>query len=256
MGSHHLEEGDIQALLDGELPQPRAAAALRHIGSCQACATVYDDLEEASTSLTAALALLDDGRPAFRPTLNPPSAARRRPWGAISLAKAATFLLIFGAAASATLPGSPLRRWIVGRAEQPTAVALDQRVGANEQVTEPTGEPPLEAGTAAAPELGRLRIVLTRPERGMTVRAVLVESPSGGAYIVGDAASAQFDGTTGRVEVIDATGGQLRIEIPRAAVTASVEIDGRVYLVKEGDSLRLMDADPRISGGDLEFRIE
>jgi hypothetical protein len=40
--------------------------------------------------------------------------------------------------------------------------------------------------------------------------------------------------------VVNAGAGELEVEIPRAARAATVQVNGRVYVAKDGDSLRVL----------------
>jgi hypothetical protein len=58
-------------------------------------------------------------------------------------------------------------------------------------------------------------------------------------FASGPAADASFSAAAGTIEVIGVPSGELRIEIPRSVVSASIVIDGRTYLEKDGDTLRV-----------------
>jgi hypothetical protein len=249
----HLEEGEMQALLDGELRDAAAADAHYHLAVCGICSAGVDELRRASIVLASAIPLLDGARGPSRAVFIPPSTLRGA-WVGAMLPRAAVLLLGFTTAAAAVIPGSPLRGWLADQlTPAPRAVTLTERV--EDRAPTPSAvDAPVQSGISVEPERGRLRIVLTRPASNLRIRALIVDAPRGGAYAVGDSANARFRSEAGTVEVIEASGGELRLEIPSLATSATVELDGRLYLTKEGDQLRLMVASDDTAGAEVLFR--
>ena len=109
----HLDEGMLLAYADGELSPGEREEVREHLEDCTACTTELEGLRSAAGALTGALGLLDRPAPA---TVSPEQlrwrarrpAPARRGWAA--LPRAAVLVLGFAAAASATIPGSPVRR--------------------------------------------------------------------------------------------------------------------------------------------------
>jgi anti-sigma factor RsiW len=254
----HPDEGALQAFADGELPAEERLAVETHLADCAACRAELDGLRAAAARLRAALRLLDP--PAARPLARPPSMARpRRPgWAHAALPRAAVFLVAFAAVASATIPGSPVRAWIESLGGgAPAQVALQQGDPEPEAVALAAAAPEtVEAGVSVLPVDGRVRVLLENPSPELQVRAVVTESRSAGVYASGDAASARFRTGPGRIEVADAGAGELRIELPRSALRATVEVNGRAYLVKEGDQLRLSVPAQERSETEVTFRVQ
>lgn len=252
----HLDDGALQAFLDGELAADEATAAQDHLAACQLCSATFESVRDASHQVAAALALLDrEARPG-RIGLTPPSITRRRwRWGGVAVPKAAILLIAFGAVASATIPGSPVRHWLATRLEAPAPpIALDERTASPAGVESTLAASP-ESGVSVEPVDGQLRILLTRPDPELLVRARIVDSVRGGAYGIGGTAAARFSTAAGTVEVIDAPAGELRIEIPRRATSASMIVDGRLYVIKEGERLRRAGAPATDAQAELVFRI-
>jgi hypothetical protein len=208
------------------------------VAACSACGEELDELRQASMVLSAALPILDTGR---RPSQSVFAAPIRRKtkWFQVALPRAAVLLLSFGAVAAAAAPGSPVRAWIEARISL-TPTAVDGGRVDPASLSASREEPIVQSGVSVEPSGGRLRIVLTRPTSDLRIRAIIVEAARGGAYAIGDSAQAHFRTSAGEVEVIDASGGELRLEIPSGAASATVELDGRLYLTKEGDQLRLL----------------
>jgi Putative zinc-finger len=255
----HPDEGALQALLDGELDLDEMLRVETHAAACDDCGIQLNELRVASATLSTALALLDRGsvaEPLPAATLSPPPSTRRPPvWGAAPLRRAAVLLLTFAAAASATIPGSPIRRWIGERlAPRPVAVVAEPEI---EQPvpTLAVGAPP-ESGVSIQPAAGRLRFLLSGATPELQVRVLLTDSPRGGVFAIGDGSSARFRTAQGTIEVFDAGGGEIRVEIPRSVQSASLVVDGRSYLVKDGDQLRLEVPARDSSAAELLFQID
>jgi hypothetical protein len=98
-------------------------------------------------------------------------------------------------------------------------------------------------------------VVLTNSARGLLVHARLVPGPQAEVYATGRAAGARFRTGPGRIEVVDAGPGEVRVDLPRDAQAAVVEVNGRTYVAKEGDRLRMLvpEADP--SAAEAVFRV-
>ncbi|HUE96505.1 MAG TPA: hypothetical protein VMN39_07580, partial [Longimicrobiaceae bacterium] len=228
-----------------------------HLAACPECRERLADLRSGNRALSAALALLDPVVVA-----GPATPARSAPtfWSRSrrELPRAAALLLTFAAAASATLPGSPVREWISGAFDRPQReLALDTPppVPARESAARITADSP-EAGVSVPIDNGRLRVIVTGAAAGVRVRASLVEGRLGGVSASGDAAGARFETGVGVVRVTEVSGGELRVEIPRAATAASIVIDGRTYLEKEGDAIRVDTALEEAPGSEVLFLVK
>lgn len=253
----HVEEGVLQALADGELDAAAAERVERHLSDCAACRNELDALHQASLALSGALRELD--RPVMAPTPFRAPAARRSPsWsGWSALPRAAVLVLGVAAAASATIPGSPVRNWMESLIQrEPNAVASR----ASDATIESAGAPPQavvspEAGVSVAAEGGAIRVVVTDAGTGLLVTAVLADGDRGGVYATGPAAEARFTTGPGRIDVQGAESGGVRVEIPRGAASATLTVNGRVYVTKDGDSLRLADPARGASDTRVTFRV-
>ncbi|MEX2571788.1 MAG: anti-sigma factor [Gemmatimonadota bacterium] len=255
----HLDDGVLLAMLDGELDDVERREAQQHLTQCESCRRVYTETQSAASTVGAALTLLDRPAPARQRLAPAPSATvRRRIRGAAPMRRAAVLLVSFAAAASATIPGSPVRQWIGERLQPiPAPTAIDSASEPPPSVAAASsGAADLESGVSVAPAEGRLRIVLTGASTALQVRALLTDGQRGGVYAAGEAANARFDTGVGTIEVIGASAGELRIEIPRAAATATVVIDGTTYLVKDGDQLRLAVSQQDSAAAEVSFRVQ
>lgn len=136
----HLDEGTIQAFLDDELPSRERAAAAAHLVRCDACRRSHDELSRVAATFATGIAALDVAPPVARtPGL---AAPRRLRLLTPSLARAAGLVLLLAAAASAAVPGSPVRQWLAGDPEPVPEPA------ATEATTGPAVRPPSPAPVA------------------------------------------------------------------------------------------------------------
>src|SRR5688572_11458897 len=117
----HIEQGDLQAYLDDEVGARAEIDA--HVHSCAECAAELGRLREASTLFASAMHGMDTQAPVFSAlaelkhsngaaAVAPKRQPARVPLVRVPLARAALLLFGFAAAASATIPGSPVRAWL------------------------------------------------------------------------------------------------------------------------------------------------
>jgi hypothetical protein len=264
----HVNEGVLLALEDGELPADEAVRVAEHLEECELCREELSLLQDAAFLLRRELDVGDVAAPAVSDTTI--QSLRRRAgastvrrgggrWG--DLRRAAVLVLGFAAAASATIPGSPVNRWIRDLV-QPEPAA---RVAAERETEATAVAPPSavesdtfadETGVSVLPEGGAVEVVLRDASAELRVKAVLVEQPRAGVFAAGSASSARFSTAPGRIEVTGAAGGELRVELPRAARVATVEVNGRRYISKEGDQLRLTVPADDGAGAEVNFRVQ
>lgn len=223
----HLDDGTLQAFLDDELPVRERSEAAEHLLGCEECRGVRDELVRAHAVVTEALSLLDTAAPSRAA----PVRGRRR-FGGGSLAKAAGLTLLLAAAASAAVPGSPVHEWIVravesGPEEAPNPVA---------EAPSPAPEP-VPVGVSMIPT-GVVEVVVTRSP-GTTLRLVETDGASVGVSALGAEQDPVFRTGPGRIEVRDAVGGEVVVELPRSLAAARLVVDGQVFARKEAGELQL-----------------
>jgi hypothetical protein len=234
---NHMDEGLLQAYVDDELPGEERVSVERHLGDCLTCRSELRDLRSAAAELTRGLLLLETAGPRARQyaVISPRTKPARGSWGLSMLPRAAVLVLGLGTAAAAMVPGSPLYRWL-----RPTPeVAQVQRTAPI-----PAAAPaPMataaaaEAGVSIEPVNGEVLVALSAaPE--LSIRASLGESGRAGVFATGPAAEAHFETAPGRILVSGARAGELRIEMPRTAIT-TVTVNGRQYLRAEGGEINL-----------------
>jgi anti-sigma factor RsiW len=244
----HRTDETLLAYLDGELAEGERAACEAHLSGCGTCAASLANLRSASRQLAEALETLDvSGVPAAPPRAR---VDRRRRWAPRTFAKAAVLVIAAAGAATAAVPGSPLRAWIGEAVERVAGLFGGEPAAIQEEARARAVDLP---GVAVAPTGGAggvVRIELTRPHPDAIVRVRLVEGERAAVW----SERARYRTGPGRIEVVEAGAGELRIEIPRSAREARVEVDGRLAVLKEGPELRLVAAGVDSAGAEVLFR--
>lgn len=222
--SAHPADGDLRALLDGELPAVQRLEVEHHIRACAMCRARLSALESASQETTALLKLLPTGTPDLR--IETIVSRARRPrlrWGAI----AAGLALVVATVAGAT----------VGR---PYVRALAARIRA---VVHPAS--PARAAPPEPRDIGKVGIAFVPgPQADITFDA----SQSAGALRVSlaDTAKLVIDPTasvTYRVYpggvVVHNRGSEASYDIvvPRHAPHVRILVAGRLLFEKSGSSI-------------------
>ena len=254
----HLDEGVLQEMVDGELPPGARAEADAHLSGCAVCAGELAELRSLNARTSALLGMVE----APAPVLAAQAAFARHRRGAVpfvaarrALSRAAVLVVGVAGVAAAAVPGSPVREWVEKRVSPrpapPVPVMLPEEAPA--AAPEPLRAP---SGVSILPDAGRIRIVVTGSSPRLRVRTRLSSAPQASVLATGAAAGARFRTSPGRIEVVGAGAGEVRIDLPRSATSAFVEINGRVYAAKEGDVLRALA--PRVDGTAAEpvFRAD
>ncbi len=260
----HPNEGLLQAFIDGEVAGDERARVAAHLEQCAQCRAELNELRVAAAAFSAALARsdlapdLERARAAVaarsvrtaRPRM--PEVLRLIPREPARVAvvrraflRAAVLVLLAAGAVSASVPGSPVRRFFVNLWHQTTRLfaprttasrALPPRVRFEPQ---PAPAPAPPAGVSVLPRDGVVHILLHEPAPGLRVRVRVVPGARAASVEAsGPAASAVFRTGPGRIEVNGAGAGDLRITIPRVADRALVEVDGKTLFSKDHDLVR------------------
>ncbi len=272
----HPGEGVLQAFIDGELAAEESARVAAHLEECADCRGALEELRAAATLFSTAVRR-GDVAVAERDLTATSAAIRRRaearrarpalqilPGGAArgvavrrAFLKAAVLVLLAAGAASAAVPGSPIRRFFVGLWHETTRLlGLGPTVPAApvpvRLAPAPAPAPALPSGVSVLPEDGQVRIVVRDAARGLRVHVRVLDTDRASVEADGPAASAHFRTGPGRIEVSGGGAGDLRIGIPRSVNHASVEVDGKpVFALDAGRSRRLAPADT--AGGEDVF---
>lgn len=251
----HPHDGDLRALLDGELGRGDAERIREHLSGCSTCRARRDELRGAEETVRRALAGtgptvdLEAARRSVKRRLEAdPRQAPRRPRPALARA-AAVALVLLGAAAMA-VPGSPVRGWLDGLFD-PDPAPDPPAVTAQDPASGTGGGDAGPAEIRLAPASGSVVVELVDAEPGTRVLVVRVDRESGG---VTAGTGARFRTATGRTVVTGAS-GEVRVEIPRGAATARVIANGRVLLRKEGTDTDFPSVEPESSDAGTLFIV-
>jgi anti-sigma factor RsiW len=203
----HVEEGRLQALLDGELDEVSAADARRHIDGCAECRGQLEELRRDEQLLASVLPSIDHPVPRMR-------APRRRPlrWAAAI----ALFLLAAGTAYA--IPGSPVRRFV------------DRLVG--RPVGEEAPRSPEVAGVAL-PYGQRFSIMFSAPRAPGVLTITLTDGATIDARRRGGAATFTAEIDRLRIETASAP-TDFEIAIPRDAPWVEILVGPRRIFLKDG----------------------
>ncbi len=222
----HLDDGGIVALRDDNTADPSAYA---HLDECATCVVEVADATTRSTLIAGALASLDrpidvpSAKAATRARLDQARTRRAAPaWRRWPLGRAAVLLLASAGAVSA-LTWSPLRSlW----APAPTVPASAPETVEAPATQENLAREATTGGIAVPVTGGRIEVIVRGTTPGSMLEVAWTAEAT--ARIVAPTGS-DFTYADGRIEV-DAAAGGLRIELPRAASAASLEVDGRLYV--------------------------
>lgn len=238
----HLDEGQVQRLVHGELAPSAATAVREHLAACSDCVSLVAEAERSDGEVAGLLRLLDHTPPRVdvRALMSRAPVAHAA-WGRW----AAGLLLAAGAAGAAyAAPGTPFKGWITSVLE-----SIGER-GPGTPRTRPSTVAPTAAVSGIAVAPGRaLLILFTSAEGAGTARIALIDgadvtvrTPIGGATFTSD---------VDRL-VIDNRGSSagFDIDIPRSAARVEIQVAGRrVFLVQNARVVTATapDADGRYS---------
>ena len=265
----HVDEGRLQAYIDGELPIADRAALESHLATCDACRLELDELRRIGVELHAALVATDmvagtvsahrivserhaalGGAPAAANDIDKRRMRRNALGSSLRLArtgllKAAALAALLVGAASAAMVDSPLREWLEDAWDRVTGDASsDGDVGtapvAPPVVTPAPVQEPLD-GFRFPPADGSAQIALRGLDfgAGTEVRVRLIDAPIAAVYAP-PGANVQLSRSAGGLDVLVARGtgaGTYVVELPRAVARATVEVNGRVLFRKIDDEL-------------------
>jgi hypothetical protein len=200
------------------------------------------DLETAREAVRARVA--SGSEEATQPAVVGRIGPRRLRW---TLSRAAGLILVTAAGAAAAIPGSPVRQWLTeaftawSGGATPSATTDAASVAATTE----------DAGVRLAVESGPVRVVVEGLPPGSEVRVRLV--PGSEAAVFAPVGS-RFTSAERRIEAV-VTEGPVRVELPRAVVPASVEVNGRVYLRNTLEGPNVLAPTWERDGSDLVLRL-
>jgi anti-sigma factor RsiW len=239
----HATEGLLQAYLDDEVADAARAEIAGHLDACAACAAEAEALVAVNAQAHQALMMLDAPVSASAALVSvrqrAAAAPARRGAGGLrgSLSRAAGLVLLTVGAASAAIPGSPVRSWLAGAWDRVSSLFVGDR--AVQVVETPVAPPPAEAApeayAAVALAEGQVRVLVSAPTGPATIRVRLVAGQR--AAFQSTDTSVRFVSATGRLEITGLGAGEATIDLPRSARLATVEIAGRTVVRAEDGRL-------------------
>lgn len=263
----HPDDGRLRALIDEELADADERAVRLHLEDCEACRSRTAELEARAMLVSRALEQLDTVAPTsaardavleriessprgeqvgpiwhVAPVERPRSESRARPFRT-PLARAAVLVLLLGAGVVTALPASPVRGWIVaGWARAIDLLDSPDNAGtpvgpSDATLPTPDGNVGAQDGTLAGVRLDAQGEEISIELRGMGSGGLIVVRivPGGEAGAFADD-PATFRTGEGRIEVLDAA-DLVFVDLPQNAAAASIEVNGGIYLRKEGDQI-------------------
>lgn len=253
---NHVDEPEILALLDGELPASEAGSVRRHVERCGECGRLRARVEERSRLFSRAVARIDveprttGWEEVLERAGETTAPARRGPGRAASFLKAAVILLAVTGVAAA-IPGSPVDDWLGTAADRLTGWLSGG--GDTVEVRTPVapGEDRATPGVAVALHGGEVTVSLREVRAGTQVEVTL--SSDREAEVV--AADARYRTSPGRIEVLGTSGGTIRIRLPEIASHASVRVEGRPAVRLEGGRLHPLLEGATGNGTSVTFRV-
>ena len=252
---NHATEGTLLALVDGALAPAEHLALQGHVGQCTACSAELNRIRALSATFGNAVDFLDPPAPtqaAYASVLR----RRARRWGMETrrmLARAAVLVLAVAGIASATIPGSPVREWLVDRFGP-------QSISTHEQPQAPAPEAPSagaepSAGIAIVPAGGSVQVVLEGVNPALRVRVRLEDDELVDVRATGAASDAQFRTGPGGISVTGGGAGEIQVILPRSLGRATVLVDGKPYLIKEGGQIRVLAPAADSAGAEIVFPV-
>lgn len=252
----HREEGELQAYLDGELPEGPARHVQDHLAECSACREALEGLRSRASLVAGALAAedsapdLDAARWEVRRRWADRRVRARRQW---SMRAAAVIVLVSGVVA-ASVPGSPIRALMSEGWERVTAFVGDGAEEASPVAEPATAEADPAAGRVAT-EAGAegLEVRLDGVADGVEIRVVRVSGSMGALEVAGEGAGG-FRSAEGMLRA-EVGQGPVRVELPEDAPVARVLVDGEVLAVLRDGRLEAPGRQPVEEGdGTATFR--
>jgi anti-sigma factor RsiW len=231
---NHVHEGALQAWLDGELTASERSGLAEHLQGCGACRDRAAELRAAAERLSAALALVDTPPPARV------APARRRAFAAPfagGLVRAAGLALLLAGGAAALIPGSPFRDFIADAWRNLASPAETDLVEAPVEPAQEEQEELAGSRLAVRPVDGVVRVNLVAPNADARIRVSFGDEAQAEISVERTGPDYELTGGRGWIDVEGIQAGLVTVRIPRTVGAATVEVDGRVVVRKEGDRL-------------------
>lgn len=254
----HMNEGELQAYLDGALDTKRRIGVAGHLAACADCAATLDELSRVAAVFSGAVTLL--GAPESDAESDAevvPFEPRARRGGNYlvgaggAFLRAAAIILLVGGVAWGALPGSALRGW-AGQLWDAGAALLAGGGGDQVVTPEPVVAAAALSGISILPDNGAARVVVREPDPALRLRVRVLAEPQVTVQWSGNGTDPSFRTAAGRIEVLGGGAGELLVEAPRGA-RVRVEVGGREIAVVEGGEVRRL-VSAEADGNDVVFR--
>ncbi len=258
----HANDGTLLAYLDGEMTEAHRTALASHLSTCSACRAGFQELRELDGEFRAALVGIDmavgtasalqqfqarraalGGAPAAA-SVPPGRRQERRSSGwpsriaRATLLKAAALALLVAGAAYAAVPGSDLREWIEATffvADEPAPASIPAPVAPPVSAPSVQDEVPPSDTWGIRTHEGAVLIRLWSPDSRARIRVRLADGDRA-RIRAAESSRALVKSGAGWIELRGLGGADvIVVEVPRSALHATLEVDGRVYWRKAGD---------------------
>lgn len=218
----HLDEGQLQRLVDDDLEPLERQAIAAHLADCGPCRALAADAGEAATAIRHRLATLGSPVPQVAWKTIAAAAPPRSPvrWAAIIA------LSIGAAGAAVAIPGTPLHDWVVSLLVAPTTAegTLPESV--------PVPEPE-SSGLAVAP--GLAFVVALELGGDASVRLELTDAVE--LQVRASGALPSYTSERNRLVVRSDGATVLTISVPRSAPRVEVRLNGMRVFLKSGGAV-------------------
>ena len=253
----HFTEGVLQAYLDDEVAADARVQVSAHVSDCANCAARLQELRELNATFANAIGSVDSGAiSTISPAVLRKRAAKenwRDRWAGSRRYLTRAAILILGVTVAA-VPGSPVRAWLVETWNGLTQDEPAAPPAVQESTVAPEPGPPPTA-FLVEPRAGTVQVMLQSPAVGTFVRVLLTDSDRVMLEASGGSTTARFRTSTGQAVVTGGDPGEIRISIPRN-VDGTIELNGRRYVVKQGDALNFVGTGESQRGADgISFTV-
>jgi hypothetical protein len=237
----HVDSGTLQAMLDDEVGARDRMTVQAHLVSCTECAAEFDELRQLAAEARSAFAMLDAYAPMLEGRVRVDPAVRRvqkrgfARFMPASLARAAALILLVAGAASAAIPGSPVRRLAGDLIERASRLLAANNVP--ELTQAPVAETPAPivrdttGGQAVQLADGAVRIEIYSATPGASIRVRVVNDRD--AWVKTFGVPARYRSGSGWMNVYDVDAEGAVVDLPRGARVASVAVNGNLFYVYE-----------------------
>jgi hypothetical protein len=261
----HVDESTLLAYLDGQASARREEVAT-HVAACARCGAELQSLRDMTADLQGALGILDVPAPVAAARARVDAArreVRRAAWPAtvrlgpfrMGVLQAAALALVLAGVAGAAIPGSPLRLWLestFGEAEvEIPEIVVPAPSAVDPVVVQPAEVEPRPNEVYAVPGDGRVVIGLHEPPAGARLIVRVADTDRATVEAV-----ATPTGRTGSIELTSIGGDRIIVTLPRTIVSARIELDGALFVHREGETFTQLPPDHTLNGDEIVIRLD